>query len=106
VATVLLAPYLTAVATEAACPGLADEATCTTDLQVLGLPISPGSLVFYAATFSTILSALLPAVRRRRRRPLSSAEDDPRRLRLGRRASPQAACGSCRAPTGSSASCC
>ena len=63
VATVLLAPYLTAVATEAACPGLADEATCTTDLQVLGLPISPGSLVFYAATFSTILSALfLPVV--------------------------------------------
>ena len=59
VATVLLAPYLTAVATEAACPGLADDAVCNTDLSVLGLPVSPGSLVFYAATFSTIFSALL-----------------------------------------------
>lgn len=59
VATVLLAPYLTAVATEAACPGLPDGATCRTDLSVLGLPVSPGSLVFYAATFSTIVSALL-----------------------------------------------
>ncbi|HEX8498064.1 MAG TPA: MFS transporter [Actinomycetales bacterium] len=59
VATVLLAPYLTAVATEAACPGLADDATCRATLSVLGVPVSPGSLVFYAATFSTIVSALL-----------------------------------------------
>ncbi len=59
VATVLLAPYLTAVATEAACPGLPDGGTCRTTLSVLGLPVSPGSLVFYAATVSTIVSALL-----------------------------------------------
>ena len=59
VATVLLAPYLTAVATNAACPDLPEGARCATNLSVLGLPVSPGSLVFYAATFSTILSALL-----------------------------------------------
>ncbi len=63
VATVLLAPYLTSVATEAACPGLPTDAACSTDLSVLGLAVSPGSLVFYAATFSTIVSALvLPLV--------------------------------------------
>ena len=59
IATVLLAPYLTAVATQAACPGLPDDVDCDTNLSVLGLPVSPGSLVFYAATFSTIVSALL-----------------------------------------------
>jgi UMF1 family MFS transporter len=59
VATVLLAPYLTSIATSAACPGLADGATCRRTLSVLGIAVSPGSLVFYAATVSTILSALL-----------------------------------------------
>lgn len=59
VATVLLGPYLTAVATEAACPGLAQDAACRTNLSVLGVPVSPGSLVFYAATLSTVVSALL-----------------------------------------------
>ncbi len=62
-ATVLFAPYLTTVAKAAACPGQPSDATCTTDLSVLGLPVSPGSLVFYAVTFATILSALvLPVV--------------------------------------------
>ncbi|MDT0215096.1 MFS transporter [Rothia sp. ARF10] len=58
-ATVLFGPYLTAIATEAACPGLPDGADCTTDLSVLGLPIDPGSLHPYTVGFSTFVGALL-----------------------------------------------
>jgi MFS transporter, UMF1 family len=64
VATVLFAPYLTSVAEQAACGyvGTSDRA-CTTDLHVLGLTVSPGSLVFYVVTIATIASALvLPIV--------------------------------------------
>ncbi|KHL11140.1 UMF1 family MFS transporter [Mumia flava] len=61
VGTVLIGPYLTSVAERDAC-GTA-EGTCTTDLSVLGVAISPGSLVFYVITFATLLSALvLPVV--------------------------------------------
>jgi MFS transporter, UMF1 family len=63
VQTVLLGPYLTSVAKQAACPGIDSDATCNTDLHVLGLPVSPGSLVFYVVTLSTICSALfLPVI--------------------------------------------
>ncbi|GAA1901018.1 MFS transporter [Lapillicoccus jejuensis] len=58
-ATVLMAPYLTSVARNAACPGLADQTRCRTTLDVLGLPIDPGSLYAYTATVSTLLSALV-----------------------------------------------
>src|SRR3954449_10330096 len=58
-ATVLFAPYLTVVAKEAACPGQDSDLSCSTNLHVLGLPISPGSLAFYAVTFATILSAFV-----------------------------------------------
>jgi MFS transporter, UMF1 family len=58
-ATVLFAPFLTSAAERAACPGLPAGQDCATDLSVLGVPVSPGSLAFYAATFATILSALL-----------------------------------------------
>ncbi len=62
-ATVLFAPYLTTVAKAAACPGQPADASCSTTLSVLGLAVSPGSLVFYAVTFATIVSALvLPVV--------------------------------------------
>jgi MFS transporter, UMF1 family len=64
VATVLFAPYLTSVAEQAACgfAGTSDRA-CTRDLDVLGLAVSPGSLVFYVVTIATIVSALvLPVV--------------------------------------------
>jgi UMF1 family MFS transporter len=64
VATVLFAPYLTSVAETAACgePGTASD-PCRTDLSVLGLVVSPGSLVFYVVTISTVFSALvLPIV--------------------------------------------
>jgi UMF1 family MFS transporter len=64
VATVLFAPYLTAVAETAACgPGVSDDNPCKTDLSVLGVAISPGSLVFYVVTLATVFSALvLPIV--------------------------------------------
>jgi UMF1 family MFS transporter len=58
-ATVLFGPYLTSIATEAACPGLAENADCTTDLNVLGLPIDPGSLHPYTVGLSTFVGALL-----------------------------------------------
>lgn len=58
-ATVLMAPYLTAIATEAACPGLAEGATCRTTLSVLGIPVSPGSLAPYTVTVATIISAIV-----------------------------------------------
>jgi UMF1 family MFS transporter len=62
-ATVLLAPFLTSVAERAACPGLPSGQACEESLSVLGLPVNPGSLVFYVATFATLLSAvLLPLV--------------------------------------------
>lgn len=64
IATVLFAPYLTSVAETAACgaPGTVDD-PCNTDLSVLGLTVSPGSLVFYVVTVATIFSALvLPVV--------------------------------------------
>src|SRR6476620_4708423 len=62
IATVLFAPYLTSVAERAACGLVPDEdkgLKCTTDLHVLGVAVSPGSLVFYVVTVATIVSALL-----------------------------------------------
>jgi UMF1 family MFS transporter len=60
VATVLFAPYLTAVAETASCGAAGtDENPCHTDLHVVGLAISPGSLVFYIVTLATIFSALI-----------------------------------------------
>ena len=63
-AAVLFAPYLTSVATRAAGCAVGDDAPdCTKDLSVLGLAVSPESLVFYLVTLATILSALvLPVV--------------------------------------------
>jgi UMF1 family MFS transporter len=65
-AAVLFSPYLTSVAERAACGYTTDAAkgvTCRTDLHVLGLAVSAGSLVFYIVTAATILSALiLPVV--------------------------------------------
>lgn len=58
-ATVLFGPYLTAVATEAACPDLAEGARCETNLSVLGLPVDPGSLHPYTVGLSTALGAVL-----------------------------------------------
>jgi UMF1 family MFS transporter len=54
-----MAPYLTVIAKKAACPTLPSDVACHTNLSVLGVPVAPGSLVFYVLTFSTILSALV-----------------------------------------------
>jgi len=66
VATVLFAPYLISVAERDACGFVtdADEGVkCAQDLSVLGLTVSPGSLVFYVVTVATIVSAIvLPVV--------------------------------------------
>jgi UMF1 family MFS transporter len=78
-AAVLFAPYLTSVAEKAACGFVTDEdegIKCTTDLHVLGLDVSAGSLVFYIVTVSTILSAVvLPIVG-------AIADRSPRKPRL------------------------
>ncbi len=64
IGTVLFAPYLTSVAERAACGRVASaENPCTRNLEVLGIPVAPGSLVFYVVTVATILSAVvLPIV--------------------------------------------
>ena len=58
-ATVLMSPYLTSVAKEAACPGIGDGVDCLTNLSVLGLPVAPGALWSYTVTFATVLSAFV-----------------------------------------------
>ena len=57
--TVLMAPYLTVIAKKAACPTLASDVACHTNLSVIGVGVDPGSLVFYVLTLSTILSAIV-----------------------------------------------
>jgi MFS transporter, UMF1 family len=62
IATVLFGPYVTTLAERDACGFITDEVAgtkCTQDLDVLGLAISPGSLVFYVVTIATIASAIL-----------------------------------------------
>jgi len=62
IATVLFGPYVTSLAEQAACGYTTDEdagVKCTQNLDVLGIGISPGSLVFYVVTIATIASALL-----------------------------------------------
>ena len=60
VTAVLFAPFLTSVAETAACgePGTTDD-PCNADLLVGGVTVSPGSLVFYVITLSTLISAVL-----------------------------------------------
>ncbi len=64
VATVLLAPYLISVAENDACGrATTDTFKCEQNLHILGLSVSPGSLVFYVITLATIVSAIvLPVV--------------------------------------------
>ncbi len=57
--TVLMAPYLTVIAKKAACPTLPSDVACPTHLSVVGIPVDPGSLVFYVLTVSTILSTIV-----------------------------------------------
>ncbi len=59
VGTVLFGPYITGIAKNAACPGLADGADCTTNLHVIGIPVAPGSVAPFTTTFATIVSAVV-----------------------------------------------
>ncbi len=63
-ATVLFAPYLTSVAETASCGRAGTtEHPCKQDLHIVGLVLSPGSLVFYIVTLATVVSAVaLPVV--------------------------------------------
>ena len=56
--TVLISPYLTALARADACPGLADGERCRENLSVLGVPVAVGSLAPYTITVATIVSAV------------------------------------------------
>jgi len=59
VSVVLALPYLTSIANNAAgCPDAGSDDTCTNDLHLLGIPMSPGSAVFYVITVATVLSFL------------------------------------------------
>ncbi len=58
-ATVLFSPYLTSVAKRDACPDQDVDLVCRTNLHVLGIPVSPGSLALYTITVATLLSALV-----------------------------------------------
>lgn len=57
--TVLFGPYLTLVAKRAACPGQDVDRRCDTTLDVVGIPVSPGSVVMYSVTVVTLVSAVL-----------------------------------------------
>jgi MFS transporter, UMF1 family len=59
-ATVIIGPYLTSLANNAACPDLAAGAVCQTPVMLLGIfPVLPGALHPFLATLSTIISAVL-----------------------------------------------
>lgn len=60
-ATVLIGPYLTHLANNAAgCTDLAEGEVCTVPVQLLGfLPVLPGALPSFVSTISTVLSAVL-----------------------------------------------
>ena len=81
----LFAPYLIAVAETAACGEAGtDDKPCNVDLPVLGVSVSPGSLVFYVVTLATVLSAfILPVVGAIADRSAAQEESDGR-LRLDR----------------------
>lgn len=57
--TVLISPYLTALARADVCPDLPAGAVCDERLDVLGIPIAVGSLAPYTITVATLVSALV-----------------------------------------------
>ena len=60
VSTVLIGPYLTAVATTAACPDLGPDEDCTGTVALLGfIDVRPDSLVAFLISISTVVIALV-----------------------------------------------
>ena len=59
-ATVIIGPYLTSLANNAACPDLPAGQLCTNPVMLLGVfPVLPGALHPFLGTLSTIVSAVL-----------------------------------------------
>lgn len=59
-ATVIIGPYLTSLANNAACPDLPSGQACHTPVMLLGVfPVLPGALHPFLATLSTIISAVV-----------------------------------------------
>ncbi len=59
-ATVLIGPYLTALATQDACPDLAEGQLCQVPVRLFGvLPLLPGAVHPIVMTVTTLVSALL-----------------------------------------------
>ncbi len=56
--TVLISPYLTAIARADVCPDLVEGEQCNETLSILGIPVAVGSLAPYTVTLATIVSAL------------------------------------------------
>ena len=104
VGTVLFAPYLISVAERSACGRVGtDEDPCTTNLSVLGLHVSPGSLVFYVVTVATVVSAFVLPVVGAVGRPVAAQEAADGVASPGPAAGSRARCSSSPGPTGSSA---
>lgn len=57
--TVIIGPYLTSLATSAACPGSPAGSVCTSTISLLGISILPGSLAPYLLMASTLLAAVV-----------------------------------------------
>lgn len=57
-ATVILGPYLTSLASNAACPGLASGEVCNTPVSLLGFGVLPGAVHPFLVTISTILTTI------------------------------------------------
>ncbi|MGC5584787.1 MFS transporter [Ornithinimicrobium sp. W1665] len=57
--TVLISPYLTALARADACPDLVAGQVCDERLSILGLPVAVGSLAPYTITVATLVSAVV-----------------------------------------------
>ena len=104
-ATVLLAPYLTAVAEQAACPGLAEGASAPRTSTCSASRSPRARSCFYTVTVATIVSAIVlifvGAIADRSPRPTRLLG----RLRLGRLARRDPDVLRRRHATGSSASC-
>ncbi|MFT3969805.1 MAG: MFS transporter [Micropruina sp.] len=57
-ATVILGPYLTSLATNAACPDLPTGEVCTTPVSLLGFGVLPGAVHPFLVTLSTIFTTV------------------------------------------------
>ncbi|HMQ36545.1 MAG TPA: MFS transporter [Micropruina sp.] len=57
-ATVILGPYLTSLATNAACPDLPSGEVCNTPVSLLGFGVLPGAVHPFLVTISTILTTI------------------------------------------------